>query len=33
VKFVTEFPITATGKIQKFQIREAMIRELGLKQP
>jgi len=33
VKFVTDFPTTVTGKIQKFQIREAMIRELGLKQP
>ena len=33
VKFVTEFPTTVTGKIQKFQIREATIRELGLKQP
>src|SRR5882757_6018598 len=29
VKFVTDFPTTVTGKIQKFQIREAMIRELG----
>jgi hypothetical protein len=33
VKFVTEFPTTVTGKIQKFQIRAAMIHELGLKQP
>jgi fatty-acyl-CoA synthase len=32
VKFVTEFPQTVTGKIQKFKIREAMIEELGLKQ-
>ncbi len=30
VKFVTEFPQTVTGKIQKFKIREAMIAELGL---
>jgi fatty-acyl-CoA synthase len=33
VKFVTEFPTTVTGKIQKFKIREVAIRELGLKQP
>lgn len=32
VKFVTEFPQTVTGKIQKFKIREQMIRELGLEQ-
>ncbi|QDT51093.1 Long-chain-fatty-acid--CoA ligase [Symmachiella dynata] len=30
VKFVTEFPQTVTGKIQKFKIRETMIAELGL---
>jgi fatty-acyl-CoA synthase len=30
VKFVTAFPQTVTGKIQKFQIREAMRGELGL---
>lgn len=28
VKFVTEFPTTVTGKVQKFAIREAMIEEL-----
>lgn len=32
VKFVTEFPQTVTGKIQKFKIRESMIKELGLKE-
>jgi fatty-acyl-CoA synthase len=31
VRFVTEFPQTVTGKIQKFRIRELMIEELGLK--
>jgi len=31
IRFVEEFPMTVTGKIQKFQIREAMIAELGLK--
>ncbi|MEQ8268422.1 MAG: AMP-binding protein [Parvibaculum sp.] len=30
VRFVTEFPMTVTGKVQKFQIREAMIEELKL---
>ena len=30
VKFVDEFPMTVTGKIQKFKIREAEIERLGL---
>ena len=30
VKFVDEFPMTVTGKIQKFIMREQMIGELGL---
>jgi fatty-acyl-CoA synthase len=30
VRFVDEFPMTVTGKVQKFQIRRAMIEELGL---
>jgi fatty-acyl-CoA synthase len=30
VKFVDAFPMTVTGKIQKFAMREEMIRELGL---
>jgi fatty-acyl-CoA synthase len=29
IRFVPEFPITATGKPQKFVMREAMMRELG----
>src|SRR5262245_41565922 len=32
IRFVSEFPQTVTGKIQKFKIREAMIVELGLDQ-
>ena len=32
LKFVPEFPMTVTGKIQKFKIREAMVAELGLVQ-
>jgi fatty-acyl-CoA synthase len=31
VKFVDEFPMTVTGKIQKFVMRERSIAELGLK--
>ena len=30
IKFVDAFPMTVTGKIQKFAMREAMIAELGL---
>lgn len=32
VKFVDEFPQTVSGKIQKFKIREQMIKELGLEE-
>ena len=32
LKFVPEFPMTVTGKIQKFKIREVMVAELGLVQ-
>ena len=30
VRFVDAFPMTVTGKMQKFLMREAMIKELGL---
>ena len=30
VRFTTEFPMTVTGKIQKFRMREQMTEELGL---
>jgi len=30
VRFVTEFPMTASGKVRKFVIREIEIRERGL---
>ena len=30
VKFVDEFPMTVTGKVQKFLMREEMVKELGL---
>jgi fatty-acyl-CoA synthase len=30
IKFVDAFPMTVTGKVQKFIMREAMIEELGL---
>jgi fatty-acyl-CoA synthase len=32
VRFVEEFPMTVTGKIQKFIMRDAMIEELGLEE-
>jgi fatty-acyl-CoA synthase len=31
IRFVDGFPMTVTGKVQKFLIREAMVTELGLK--
>ncbi len=33
IRFVDEFPLTVSGKVQKFVIRERMIRELGLPAP
>jgi len=30
MRFVSEFPMTVSGKIQKFKIRDAMKDELGL---
>jgi len=30
IRFVDEFPMTVTGKVRKFQMRDAMIAELGL---
>ncbi len=30
IRFVAEFPLTVTGKVQKFQIREKMMEELNL---
>jgi fatty-acyl-CoA synthase len=30
IKFVTEFPLTASGKVKKFELRAQLIRELGL---
>jgi fatty-acyl-CoA synthase len=32
VKFVEEFPLTVTGKVQKFRMRELAITELGLEE-
>ena len=29
-RFVEEFPMTVTGKVQKFKMREASVAELGL---
>ena len=33
VRFVEAFPMTVTGKIQKFKMRAAMVAELGLSEP
>jgi fatty-acyl-CoA synthase len=30
IRFIDEFPLTASGKVQKFVLRDRMIRELGL---
>jgi fatty-acyl-CoA synthase len=30
VRFVEEFPMTVTGKVQKFKMRDAAVDELGL---
>ena len=32
IRFVDEYPMTVTGKIQKFRMREVMVEELGLNQ-
>ncbi len=32
IKIVNEFPMTVTGKIQKFRMREILIQELGLRE-
>ena len=32
VKFVSEFPMTVTGKAQKFRMRDMAVEELGLQQ-
>lgn len=33
LRFVDDFPMTVTGKLQKFLMREAMVEELGLQEP
>ena len=30
IRFVDSFPMTVTGKVQKFIMREEMVKELGL---
>jgi len=32
IKFVNSFPLTVTGKVQKFRMREISIQELQLEQ-
>jgi len=31
IKFVTSLPLTASGKVKKFELKEQLIEELGLK--
>jgi fatty-acyl-CoA synthase len=33
IRFVPDFPVTATGKPQKFVMREQLMRELGIAAP
>ena len=33
IRFTSEFPMTVTGKVQKFRMREEMIKELGIESP
>ena len=33
IKMVDEFPMTITGKIQKFVMRDETVKELGIKVP
>jgi fatty-acyl-CoA synthase len=33
IKFVSSFPLTSTGKVQRFKLREGAIKEWGLKEP
>jgi fatty-acyl-CoA synthase len=30
VRFVESFPLTASGKVKKFELREQLIKEMGL---
>ncbi len=32
MEFVDEFPMTVTGKVQKFKMREVAVEKLGLKE-
>jgi fatty-acyl-CoA synthase len=32
IKFAADFPMTVTGKIQKYKMREESIKELGLEE-
>jgi len=33
IRFVADYPMTVTGKVQKFAMRQQMMQELGLAQP
>ena len=30
IRFVAAFPLTASGKVKKFELKEQLIKELGL---
>jgi fatty-acyl-CoA synthase len=32
IRFVTAFPLTASGKVKKYELREQLIKELGLEE-
>jgi fatty-acyl-CoA synthase len=32
VRFVSEFPLTASGKVKKYELRARLVKELGLKE-
>jgi len=32
IKFVTEYPLTASGKVKKFELRQQLIEEMGLQE-
>jgi fatty-acyl-CoA synthase len=33
IRFVTSYPLTSSGKVKKFELRELLVKELGLEEP
>lgn len=33
IRFITEYPMTASGKVKKYELRSQLIKELGLEEP